>query len=67
MSWSWRWPPWRSAPDTTDEALEQLHRLTCQDAEVARLARQLRETRRRNNFSTMVDAAISRRVREEGT
>jgi hypothetical protein len=62
----WRWPPWRQADDTTDEARACLQQLEDNDAEVRRLAAELRIAKRRNNFSTMVDAAISRRVRREG-
>jgi hypothetical protein len=60
------WPPWRRAKDTTDEALEHLRRLAERELEVERLGEELRATARKNNFSVMVDAAISRRARAEG-
>jgi hypothetical protein len=61
----WRWP-WRRADDTTDEARACLQQLDDNDAEVRRLADELRIVKRRNNFSAMVDAAITRRARREG-
>lgn len=61
----WRWPG-RRARDTTDEALEQLHRLEECAAEVNRLGAELRQVQRKNNFSRMVDVAFARRSREEG-
>lgn len=60
------WPPWRQAPDTSNEALRHLAQLRANDAEVRRLAVALREAQRRNHFSDMVNTAISRRT-QEGT
>lgn len=64
----WRWPPWRRAEDHSAEARERLAQLEERDAEVQRLAHELRAVRRRNNFSVMVERAIARapRSREEG-
>lgn len=62
-----RWPPWRKARDTTDEALEHLRAIEENAAKIARLSEELIETQRRNNFSHMVDVAIRRhRLREDG-
>ena len=61
----WRWP-WRRVVDTSDEACGYLRRLEQHDPEVARLAAELIEVRRRNNFSVMVDAALARAPRERG-
>lgn len=60
----WRWPPWRAAEDTSEEAQAQLRKLERRDPEVERLGAELRETQKRNNFSGMVEIAISRRVQE---
>lgn len=61
-----KWP-WRRAEDTSGEAIEQLRRLERNDGEVAKLAEELIDVQRRNNFSRMVDVAISRRrLREDG-
>lgn len=57
-----RWRPWRRASD--GEATAQLDRLAGQDQRVERLGRELREYRRKNNFSWMVDAAIHRAARK---
>jgi hypothetical protein len=67
MSWKWRWPRRRKALDRSEEALEYLRQLQENDEEIARLAAELGEAKRRNHFSLMVDAAISRRARREGT
>lgn len=60
-----RWPPWRRAKDTSDEAQRELAKLESHDAEVAALSERLRETQRRNHFSGMVAAALAR-ARHEG-
>lgn len=62
---TWRWP-WRRAEDTSDEAKACLAQLEANEAEVKRLGAELRQVQRHNNFSGMVDAAISRRARAEG-
>lgn len=63
----WRWPWRRRVQDTSDEAQAALAQLEANEPEVRRLEAELRETQRKNNFSGMVDAAISRRARAEGT
>jgi hypothetical protein len=58
------WRRWRRARDTSGEAQAQLARLEGQDAEIAELGEELRETQRRNHFSGMVAAAITRAAQE---
>ena len=66
MTWKWHWP-WQSvAKDTGEEAQAELAKLKQRDEEIALLAEELREMRRRNNFSRMVNEAISRKTREGG-
>lgn len=60
MRWRWRWPPWGDGPDTSAEALAALRELDAREAEVRRLARELREAQSRNHFSVMVNEAIAR-------
>ena len=54
-----RWP-WRSP--AKGDAVAELAKLCDRDGEVERLGRELRETRSRNNFSAMVNYALSRHV-----
>jgi ribosomal protein S4 len=56
----WRWPPWRPAEVTVDEARAELQKLKERDREVARLGEELRERQRLNHFSGMVAQAIRR-------
>ena len=56
-----RWP-WHRHGDGDSGALAELAKLDERDAEVERLARELRETQSRNNFSAMVAYAIARRT-----
>lgn len=68
MKWTWRWPPWRRAKGhgAADGAAAHLAELERRDPEVTQLSRELHELQRRNNFSGMVCAAITRRrTREE--
>lgn len=60
----WRWPAWRRAPITVDEARAELDKLEDREPEVARLGAELRERQRLNHFSGMVDKAIRRGIRE---
>lgn len=60
MTARWRRLLWWRAPDTTSEARAHLRRLEARDGQVESLGRELRETERRNHFSEMVRAAISR-------
>lgn len=62
----WRWPWTHVAEDTSDEAQAELEKLEERDDEVTRLGKQLQEAHRRNNFSSMVNEAISRKAREQG-
>lgn len=60
----WRWPPWRRAEDTTEEARAELERLERRDPEVARLGAELRARQRENHFSGMVQRALRRNAHE---
>lgn len=60
----WRWPPWRRAEDTFDEARAELDKLAQRDREVERLGAELREQQLQNHFSGMVWHAIHRGARE---
>lgn len=60
----WRWPWWRRADDTADEARAELEKLEQRDVEVERLGAELREHQRHNHFSGMVWAAIHRGTQE---
>lgn len=59
MAWLRRWW-WRRHIDTTAEAKAHLARVEARDHEVAVLGEQLREVQRKNHFSPMVAAAITR-------
>ena len=60
----WRWPPWRRAEDTSEEARAELERLEQRDPEVNRLGAELRARQRENHFSGMVWQAIHRNAEE---
>ena len=57
----WDWLPWVRArhEDTTEEALAYLVHLEEREARVRDLSRELREAKRHNHFSEMVNHAIS--------
>ena len=60
----WRWPPWRRAEDTSEEARAELQKLERRDPEVTRLGAELRERQRQNHFSGMVQQALRRNAPE---
>ena len=49
------------------EAAAHLEQLEMREPEIQQLGHELREIRRRNNFSGMVDRAIARRAHHEGS
>ena len=61
MKWRRLW-----SRQSDGEATAHLERLCGQDPQVEQLGRELREYRRRNNFSGMVDAAIHRATQRGG-
>ena len=60
----WRWPPWRRAELTVEEARAELEKLAEREPEVERLGAELRERQRLNHFSGMVAQAIRRGAQE---
>ena len=58
-----KWWPWLRREDTTAQAQACLDALERREPQVRHLAAELRELQRRNHFSPMVYAAITR-IRE---